>query len=75
MLQEIELFYNQILVELKDLQAKRSYSERTIFDKSGKRMRRNLEKGYHKGLRDGIKIVHRRYKRFIKTLLSEASDE
>ena len=72
---ELDVFCNKVLSELKDLQAKRSYKERTIFDRKGKRMRRKLEEGYHKGLKDAICIFERRYKKFTKDLEREAENE
>jgi len=63
------VFYSQLKANLKNLQAKRSYNERTIFDWRGKKMRRKLEKGYLKGLRDGLSVLDKTYKKFIKEFI------
>lgn len=68
---DLELFYNKCIASLKSLEAKRSYKERTIFDFSGKRMRRKLEKGYLKGVNDALKILAKKHKEYIKAVLSE----
>ena len=75
MIVELDVFCNKVIAEFKTLQAKRSYKERTIFDKKGKRMRRKLEEGYHKGLKDAIRILEHRYKKFTKELEKEAENE
>ncbi len=72
---ELDIFYNRLLANLKNKQAERSYKERTIFDSNGKRMRRKLEKGYLKGLDDGINLVKKTYKKFLKELSVEDRDE
>lgn len=72
----IDLFYFKCEASLKGLQAKRSYSERTIFDSKGKRMRRKLEKGYCKGLNDALSIIKKEYKKFLRgTSIDEESSK
>ena len=68
MIVEVDIFFNQLKANLKNLQAKRSYKERTIFDFKGKRMRRKLEQGYLKGVDDCYKILLKTYKRMNKEL-------
>ena len=74
MIVELDVFYNKLKANIKDLEAKRSYNERTIFDSKGKRLRRKLEQGYLKGLGDGIKAVDKTYKSFLKEIDCEAND-
>lgn len=60
---EVIIFFNQLKANLKHLQAKRSYKERTIFDWHGKRLRRKLEQGYLKGVSDCLKILNKTYRK------------
>lgn len=61
---ELELFYYRFLSDLEKEKSKRCYSERTVFDWKGKRMRRKLEKGYVSGLNSAIKVLKKVKKDF-----------
>jgi len=72
---ELVVFYNKLIANLKSLEAKRSFKERTIFDWHGKRLRRKLEKGYLKGVQDGVSMVRKTYKKIIKELEKNVCQE
>ena len=56
---DFNLYFYKVIGELEKIQSKRSYKERTIFDKKGKKMRRKLEQGYISGVKAAIKVLYK----------------
>ena len=54
---DFEIFYYKAVSELEKVKSKRSYKERTIFDREGKKMRLKLEKGFISGINSAIKVL------------------
>lgn len=65
-MEEINLFYYTFLSELEKAKSKRCYSERVVFDKDGKKVRRKLEKGYVAGVSSAISVLKKVKKEFDK---------
>lgn len=63
-MEELDLYFYQVLAALENEKSKRSYNERTIFDFKGKKMRRKLEKGYYAGVKSAIKVLKKVKKEF-----------
>ena len=63
---DLDLFYYRVLAEFEKMKGKRSYYERTIFDRKGEKMRRKLEKGYIAGVNSAIKSLKATRKVFLK---------
>lgn len=68
---EFYLIYYKLLSEFEKIKGKKSFKERTIFDRKGKKMRRKLEKGYIAGVDSAIKVLKEIRKEFEQNACEE----